>query len=172
MKGEIDLANSKIITLRAHFGPPPGTESSPGQSLAVPNSGQLNYSEQDRLIDLQQLAISTRSIYGRAQQLRYLIVPALPDPFQGKQGTKEMHAALELACQRRVDHAVALDSALSAEDFRHDIKSEMGFAARSVSGMALMAMGFILDTQALRRKRCGQLCRNNIVHSHDVWLSA
>src|SRR5208282_5061623 len=85
-KGEIDLANSKIITLRAHFGPPPGAESSPGQSLAVPNSGQLNYSEQDRLIDLQQLAISTRSIYGRSQQLRWLIVPALPDPFQKIRG--------------------------------------------------------------------------------------
>jgi hypothetical protein len=48
----------------------------------------------------------------------------------------------------------------------------MGFAARAVSGMALVVMGFILDTQALRRKRRGQLCRNNIVHSHDAWLSA
>jgi hypothetical protein len=48
----------------------------------------------------------------------------------------------------------------------------MGFAARPVSGMALVVMGFILDAQALRRERRGQLCRNNIVHSHDVWLSA
>src|SRR6516165_5366218 len=95
MKSEIDLANSKVVTLRAHFGPPPGAESSAGQSSTVPNSGQLNYSEQDRLIDLQQLAISTRSIYGRAQQLRYLIIPTLPDPFVGKL-KEEKHAAFEL----------------------------------------------------------------------------
>ncbi|HMD66154.1 MAG TPA: hypothetical protein VKG22_05835 [Stellaceae bacterium] len=95
MKGEIDLANSKIITLRAHFAPT-GQESSPDQPVNTTNSAQSNYSEQDRLIDLQQLAISTRSIYGRSQQLRWLIVPALPDPFQKIRGTKEMHAAFEL----------------------------------------------------------------------------
>ena len=65
---------------------------------------------------------------------------------------QRVHAALELARQRRVDHAVALDPALSAEGFRHDIESEMGLAARPVSGMALVVMGFILDTQALRRE--------------------
>src|SRR5580704_9277361 len=80
--------------------------------------------------------------------------------------------ARKLARQRRVDHAVALDPALSAEGFRHDIESEMGFAARPVSGMALMVMGFILDAQALRRKSRRQFCRDNIVHSHNVWLSA
>jgi hypothetical protein len=85
---------------------------------------------------------------------------------------QRVHAALELARQRCVNHAVALDPALSAEGFRHDIKSEMGFAARPVSGMALVVMGFILDAQALRRESCRQLCRNNIVHSHDAWLSA
>jgi hypothetical protein len=47
----------------------------------------------------------------------------------------------------------------------------MGFAARPVSGMALVVMGFILDAQALRRERRGQLCRNDIVHSHGAWLS-
>jgi hypothetical protein len=85
---------------------------------------------------------------------------------------QRMHAAFELAGQRRIDHAVALDPALSAEGFRHDIESEMGFAARPVSGMALVVMGFILDAQALRRESRRQLCRDNIVHSHNVWLSA
>jgi len=47
----------------------------------------------------------------------------------------------------------------------------MGFAARSVSGMALVVMGFILDTQALRRESRLQLCRDDIVHSHGAWLS-
>src|ERR1700675_955445 len=83
---------------------------------------------------------------------------------------QRVDTALEFACQRRVDHAVTLDPALSAEGFRHDIESEMGFAARPVSGMALVVMGFILDTQALRRKCRGQLCRNNIVHSHRAFL--
>jgi hypothetical protein len=47
----------------------------------------------------------------------------------------------------------------------------MGFAARPVSGMALVVMGFILDTQALRRERRGQLCRDDIVHCHGRRLS-
>ena len=79
---------------------------------------------------------------------------------------QRMHAACKLPRQRRVDHAVALDPALSAEGFRHDIESEMGFAARPVSGMALVVMGFILDAQALRRKGRRQLCRDGIVHCH------
>ena len=66
MKSEIDLANSKTITLRAHFSPT-GQGSSSEQLVNTVNSGRSNYSELDRLIDLQQLAISTRSIYGRAQ---------------------------------------------------------------------------------------------------------
>src|SRR5258708_32649460 len=84
---------------------------------------------------------------------------------------QRVDAALELVRQRRVDHAVTLDPALSAEGFRHDIEAEMGFAARPMSGMALVVMGFILDAQALRCESRRQLCRNNIVHSHDVWLS-
>ena len=85
---------------------------------------------------------------------------------------QRVDTARKFARQRRVDHAVALDPALSAEGFRHDIEAEMGFTARPVPGMALVVMGFILDTQALRRECRGQLCRNNIVHSDDVWLSA
>ena len=81
MKGEIDLANSKTIILRAHFGVP-GSQSSTGQPSNSTVAGQANYSELDRLIDLQQLAISTRSIYGRAKQLRWLIVPGMDDPFR------------------------------------------------------------------------------------------
>jgi hypothetical protein len=83
MKGEIDLANSKTITLRAHFGVP-GKESPSGQLSNAASTGQANYSEQDRLVDLQQLAISTRSIYGRSKQLRWLIVPGVDDPFREK----------------------------------------------------------------------------------------
>ena len=58
---------------------------------------------------------------------------------------QRMHRAFEFRRERRVNHAVALDPALSAEGFRYDIESEMGFAARPVPGMALVVMGFILD---------------------------
>ena len=80
--------------------------------------------------------------------------------------SQRMHAARKLTRQSRVDHAVALDPALSPKRFRHDIESEMGFAARPVSGMALVVMGFILDTQALRCESRRQLCRDDIVHCH------
>ena len=79
---------------------------------------------------------------------------------------QRVHAAGKLVRQRRVDHAVALDTALSPKRFRHDIETEMGFAARAVPGMALVVMGFILDAQALRRESRRQLCRDDIVHGH------
>ena len=44
MKSEIDLANSKTITLRAHFSPT-GQASSPEQPVNTTNSGQSNYSD-------------------------------------------------------------------------------------------------------------------------------
>jgi hypothetical protein len=87
MKAEIDLANSKAITLRARLGAPSLNKVSPGQDPT--------FSEQDKLIDLQQLAISSRSIYGRSKQLRYLIVPGMDDPFK-KKDQVELHNLCEL----------------------------------------------------------------------------
>src|SRR5262249_8903038 len=55
MKSEIDLANSKVITLQAHLGPA-NLEQQPssGQAVDAPqNSEQSTYSYQDKLIDLQ-----------------------------------------------------------------------------------------------------------------------
>lgn len=79
---------------------------------------------------------------------------------------QRVDTARKLPRQRRVDHAVALDAALSAKRFRHDIEPEMGFAAGPVSGMALVVMGFILDAQALRRESRRQFCRDDVVHDH------
>jgi hypothetical protein len=87
MKAEIDLANSKAITLRARLGPAGSTAPNPGSSTT--------FSEQDKLIDLQQLAISSRSIYGRSKQLRYLIVPGMTDPYKTK-SPDELHSLFEL----------------------------------------------------------------------------
>lgn len=51
-----------------------------------------------------------------------------------------MHAAPEFRSQRRINHTVALDPALSFEGGRHNIYPEMSFAARPVAGMAFMKM--------------------------------
>jgi len=159
MKSEIDLANSKIITLRAHFGPPPGAESSAGQSSAVPNSGQLNYSEQDRLIDLQQLAISTRSIYGRAQQLRYLIIPALPDPFVGK-SKEEKHAAFELDITQPNDELNFQNIVKTYQEVRayaQSLRDAVAFWYRGIVASILPVFYALLGASAwsLRRMQIG-----------------
>ena len=88
IKTEIDVANSKAITLRAHLERP-----QQGANLPSPN-----YSEQDLLIDLQQLAVSVRSIDGRSRQLSYLVFfLGISDPFAGiRSDPAAMHKAFEL----------------------------------------------------------------------------
>jgi len=87
---------------------------------------------------------------------------SLPDAERGfprrcRVDSERMHAAGKLGGERRVDHAMALQPALPAKRFRHDIESEMGLAAGPVPGMAFVAMGFILDLEALRRESITQL---------------
>jgi len=81
---------------------------------------------------------------------------------------QRVHAAFKLFRQCRIDHAVPLQPALSAEGRRHNIESEMGFPAGPVSGMAFMQMRFILDMHALRRKGREQLGGDDILHSHGA----
>ncbi len=58
-----------------------------------------------------------------------------------------MDAAGELTVKYGIDHAMALDPALSAERLRHDIDPEMGLSARPVAGVALM----LWDSSTTRR---------------------
>ena len=81
---------------------------------------------------------------------------------------ERMHAAGEFAGQKPVDHAVALEAALPFEGVRHDIDPEMGLPARLVPGMALVAVGFILHFQALRRESFGEFLRDNVGGAHAV----
>jgi len=53
---------------------------------------------------------------------------------------QRVHASCEFRRQRRINHAVAFDPALSFEGRRHNINPKMGFAARPVAGMAFMQM--------------------------------
>jgi hypothetical protein len=85
---------------------------------------------------------------------------------------QRMDAALQFVRQRRIDHAMAFEPALPAEGFRYDIQPVMGLAARPVSGVALVQMGFILDMHTFRRERREELCRDDILHSHFAILGA
>jgi hypothetical protein len=75
IKSEIDLANGKAITLQTHLGIPQDASLSdkPNQFIPSTSYSLKDYSIQDLLTDLQQFAISLRSIDSRAQQLRFLV---------------------------------------------------------------------------------------------------
>jgi hypothetical protein len=84
---------------------------------------------------------------------------------------ERMHAAGELVRERRIDHAMALQPALSAEGFRHDIDSEMTLAARPMARMARVLMRFILDVETFGCESLAQLFRDQIAGMHERWLS-
>src|SRR3981081_51517 len=84
---------------------------------------------------------------------------------------QRVHAAFQFARQRRIDHAVAVDSALSAEGLRHNINPEMRLAAGPMAGMPLMLMGFVLNPQALRFESLGQLLCDDLAGVHASGLA-
>jgi hypothetical protein len=87
-------------------------------------------------------------------------------PRRRRMDSERMHAAGKLARQRRIDHAMALDPALPAKGFRHDIKPEMSLAAGPVAGVTFVPMRFILDMEALGRESVAQLFRDQIAGVH------
>ncbi len=74
-----------------------------------------------------------------------------------------MHAAGKFAREGFVDHAVALDPALSPERFRHDIKPEVSLAAGAMPGVTFMPMRFVFDAEAFRCESVAQLFRDEIL---------
>src|ERR1041385_2311310 len=77
----------------------------------------------------------------------------------------------ELARQRRIDHAVALDPALPFEGLRHNINPEMRLSARPVAGMTFVLVRLIEHAQAFGRESLGQLLRDEIMSSHRSGLA-
>jgi len=156
MKSEIDLANSKTITLRAHIGTPAAAGSALEQSAKLPNSAQ--YSEQDRLIDLQQLAISTRSIYGRAQELRLLIIPALRDPFQALD-KDAVHQKFELDIRLPDDDNFfkIVDTYQEVRAYAQSLRDAVGFWYGGIAASILPVFYALLGASAwsLRRMQIG-----------------
>ena len=81
---------------------------------------------------------------------------------------ERVHAAGEFTRKCLIDHAVALDPALSAERLRHDMNPEVGLAARAGSGVALVLMRFIHNIETLRRERGGELVGNQGFDLHGT----
>ena len=84
---------------------------------------------------------------------------------------QRMHGTGELARERRVYHAMALDPALPLEGLRHNIYTEMRLAARPVAGMALMQMRFVLDLEAFGKESFAQLVCDSLPGCHVAPLN-
>ena len=76
---------------------------------------------------------------------------------------ERMNGTCELARERRIYHAVALDPALPLEGLRHNIHTEVRLAARPVAGVAFMQMRFIRDVEAFRRESFTQLVCDSVL---------
>ena len=81
-----------------------------------------------------------------------------------------VHASGQFAGKRLVDQTVTLEPGHTLEQFRYYIDPEMGLAARPVSGMAFVLVGFVHHLEALRGESLGQLLCDTIFGSHDARL--
>ncbi len=78
-----------------------------------------------------------------------------------QRGERErMQAGGELVLQRGVDQPLARHPALPFERRRHDLDAEVGLAAFTPTGVAVMARGFVLDGKACRRELRTELVVN------------
>ncbi len=82
-----------------------------------------------------------------------------------------MHAALELGDKGFVDHAVALEAALPAERFRHDIYPEMRFPALPMPGVPGVLVGFVHYLEPRGVESPGQLFRDEITPGHGLGIT-
>src|SRR5262249_39269093 len=84
---------------------------------------------------------------------------------------ERVDAACELTGKCFVDHAMALEPALSAERFRHDIHPEMSLPALAMSSMPGVLVGFVHHLKARRSESLGQLLRDEIAPCHRVRIA-
>jgi hypothetical protein len=87
---------------------------------------------------------------------------------------KGMHAALELTLERLIDHAVALDSALSFERVRHDMNAEMALSSRLMPCVSFVQVGVVSHLKSPWGESPGQFLRDQIAPAHRMpirpWL--
>ena len=79
---------------------------------------------------------------------------------------QRMHAGGEFVRKYLINHAVALDPALTAERLRHDMNPEMRLPAGPMTGMAGVLVGFVHHIEALRRESRGQFVGNKALYLH------
>jgi len=84
---------------------------------------------------------------------------------------ERVDAAFELTDKCFVDHAVALEPALSAERLRHNIYPEMSLRALAMSGMPSVLVGFVHHVEARGSESLGQLLRDEIAPCHGVHIA-
>src|SRR5262249_29935911 len=84
---------------------------------------------------------------------------------------ERVDAACELTGKCFVDHAVALEPALSAERVRHDIHPEMSLPTLAMSGMPDVLVGFVHHLKARGSESLGQLLCDEIAPRHRVRIA-
>jgi hypothetical protein len=109
-----------------------------------------------------------RGRVGRGDGFRYRSTRPTAQTFIGRSCVygKRMDTGFEFVGERFVDHAMASNPALPPERVSYDINSEMRFSAGTVSGVALMLMGFVEHLQAQGSEGLGELLRNGFLHTH------
>ena len=80
---------------------------------------------------------------------------------------ERVHALGKLGGERGVDQAMPFDPALPGEGLSHDIDPEVALAARPMTRMPLMLVGFVDDPQGLGPESLGQLSCDEVMGSHD-----
>jgi len=79
-----------------------------------------------------------------------------------------MHAAREFRRQRRINHAMAFDAALSPEGRGHNINAKVRFAFGPMAGMAPVLVGFVHHVETFGGESFSQLSRDYIFCSHGT----
>jgi hypothetical protein len=158
IKTEIDVANSKVITLLTHLASQDGTlPEKPNQFTT-----STNYSLQDLLADLQQFAISLRFIDSRAQQLHRL-VKLLPvtvnDPLKGirasPDSTNLLHGKFELEPKDppETNFARVLQTYQQVRAYAQNLRDAVTFWGAGVTASILPVLYAILGVCALSLRR-------------------
>lgn len=79
---------------------------------------------------------------------------------------ERMHATGQFLPQGVVDRAMPLESALAAEDIRHNINAKMGLAAWAAARMPLMQARLVFDPKADGCENLFQLFLDDIFRQH------
>jgi hypothetical protein len=158
MKTEIDLANSKAVTLQTHLEIP--QDITPPPIIPKPFVPTAIYSLQDFLTDLQQFGISVRFIDSRALELRHLVFfLGVKDPFVN-QGVNQRddplwHGQFEFdpKVNPADNFALVLSTYQKVRAYAHNLRDGVTFWYGGVAASILPVLYAILGVCALSLRR-------------------